>query len=280
MSTRRGVGDPAQSAGRCVVIPAAALPAALRNAEREGRLLTPASYAIPASIAACYDLQEDGLRARLSEGAHLVGYKMGLSSASARHRLGVRFPVHGYLLAEHQCTPHELEGRRLIAPRVEPEAAFIVGRHGVDTTQGIPGIAAGDASLAPALEIVDSRWESGGRTAGHLVVDDVSASAFVLGPRVPISSVALSDQSASLQVGCRRAVGRSHDVLGHPLASVLWLVNALSERGIALEPGQILLTGSWCDPVPAGTGDLVRADFGPLGRCEAHFGVVGTAGSV
>jgi 2-oxo-hept-3-ene-1,7-dioate hydratase len=41
--------------------------------------------------------------------------------------------------------------------------------------------------------------------------------------------------------------------------------------GFALEPGQILLAGSFVRPVWAQVGDTIRADFGDLGSLAIQF---------
>ena len=53
--------------------------------------------------------------------------------------------------------------------------------------------------------------------------------------------------------------------LGDPLAVVAWLANVLGERGIALEPGHLVMTGALHAAVPMTAGDVFRADFDRLG---------------
>jgi 2-oxo-hept-3-ene-1,7-dioate hydratase len=54
-------------------------------------------------------------------------------------------------------------------------------------------------------------------------------------------------------------------VLGHPARSVAWLANTIAVSGGCLEPGDIVLAGSFIKPVPASGGDVLRADYGQLG---------------
>jgi 2-oxo-hept-3-ene-1,7-dioate hydratase len=65
--------------------------------------------------------------------------------------------------------------------------------------------------------------------------------------------------------------GLSCGVMGHPANGVAWLANKLSTLGYALEPGQILLAGSFVRPVWAEVGDTIRADFGELGSVAIQF---------
>jgi 2-keto-4-pentenoate hydratase len=57
-------------------------------------------------------------------------------------------------------------------------------------------------------------------------------------------------------------------VLGHPAASVAWLVRKLAERGQGLTAGHIVLAGSMTEAVAVEPGDVVTARFDRLGTVE------------
>src|SRR5262249_60977008 len=59
--------------------------------------------------------------------------------------------------------------------------------------------------------------------------------------------------------------GVSAGVLGRPALGIAWLANKLAPFGGVLEPGNIMLSGSFIRPVWAEKGDTLHADFGPLG---------------
>jgi len=60
-------------------------------------------------------------------------------------------------------------------------------------------------------------------------------------------------------------------VLGHPANGTGWLANKLAAHDVALEPGQILLSGSFIRIVEARSGDTFHADYGPYGSVSCHF---------
>ena len=60
--------------------------------------------------------------------------------------------------------------------------------------------------------------------------------------------------------------------LDDPRAALTWIVNELSSLGIALEPGEIVTTGTCMTPLEIEPGDHVVADFGSLGVVEVRFG--------
>ncbi|HKT55064.1 MAG TPA: 2-oxo-hepta-3-ene-1,7-dioic acid hydratase, partial [Caulobacteraceae bacterium] len=65
--------------------------------------------------------------------------------------------------------------------------------------------------------------------------------------------------------------GVSAAVMGHPAAGVAWLVNKLHNVGAGLKKGQIILGGSFTRPVDIAPGDVISADYGPLGAISVSF---------
>jgi 2-keto-4-pentenoate hydratase len=59
--------------------------------------------------------------------------------------------------------------------------------------------------------------------------------------------------------------------MGHPLTSLTWLVNWLSERGRGLEAGELVSTGTCTGHCFCAPGDDVSVDFGAAGVLHAHF---------
>lgn len=118
--------------------------------------------------------------------------------------------------------------------------------------------------ILPAIEIVDSRYV--GRGPNGLVdsiADAASCGLVVLGgnPR------RLADLDIRLVSGCLVrngdvvVRGRSDAVLGNPINAVVWLANRLADFGVALEPGDVVLSGSFVKAVPFDAGDELVARF-------------------
>ncbi|HYZ42935.1 MAG TPA: hypothetical protein VE687_20245 [Stellaceae bacterium] len=71
--------------------------------------------------------------------------------------------------------------------------------------------------------------------------------------------------------GIVEALGVAAAVMNHPANSVAWLANKLATYGVALEPGQAVLGGSFTRTVPARSGDVFHVDYGPLGSIICSF---------
>src|SRR5205807_8728075 len=65
--------------------------------------------------------------------------------------------------------------------------------------------------------------------------------------------------------------GVAAGVLGHPALWAAWLANELGRHGVALEPGHLVLAGSFTRVVFAEKGDTLHADFGSLGGIAVQF---------
>ena len=66
--------------------------------------------------------------------------------------------------------------------------------------------------------------------------------------------------------------GLAAGVLNHPGHGVAWLANRLHRFGVALQPGQVILAGSFIRPIEVARGDTVMADYGAFGTVSCHFG--------
>jgi len=61
------------------------------------------------------------------------------------------------------------------------------------------------------------------------------------------------------------ATGAAAAVMGNPLNAVTWLVNKLSEFGVGIKKGEIILSGSLTAAVDVRENDVVEVVFDRLG---------------
>jgi len=156
---------------------------------------------------------------------------------------------------------------RLIHPRAEPEIVFVMR----DRLTG-PGVTAATALAAVAtvcagIEIIDSRYRDFTFTLPDVVADNASSGFFVTGPvaRSP------AELDLTLEACLVEADGQIVDsatgaaVQGHPAEALALAANDLGRRGLAIEPGWIVLTGGMTDAVFVTPGSALAAHFTHLG---------------
>ena len=133
--------------------------------------------------------------------------------------------------------------------------------------------------VTPAIEIIDARIEQFDRHTKVMrkvfdTISDNAANAGIItgGRPVKPDAVDLRWSGALLyKNGVIEETGLAAAVLNHPATGVAWLANKLAPHGISLEPGQVILAGSFTRPVAAVAGDTFHADYGPLGNISFRF---------
>ena len=210
---------------------------------------------------------------KIRNGRRLIGHKVGLTSKAMQRSSQITEPDYGHLLDDMLLN----DGARVphanyCAPRVEVELAFVL-----DKPLRGPGILLTDVLRAteyvvPALEIVDARVQNP-RKIFDTIADNGAAAGIVIGGRpVGPMEVDLRWVGGIMYVnGDIEETGLAAGVLGHPAMGVAWLANKLSEHGVALEAGHLILAGSFTRVVWAKKGDTVHGDFGRLGGVAVQF---------
>lgn len=248
----------------------------LARAERTrrpiGQLAALAGFAL--TVADAYRIQLINIDRRLRTGRRIVGQKVGLTSQAMQRMMGVDQPDFGHLLDDMVLRDGEdCPAGELIAPRVEPEIAFVLARdlRGPGVTRA--NVIAATAYVVPSIEIIDSRiagWKIG---LADTIADNASSARIVLGEtRTAANSCDLSRVEMALEKnGQLVQTGTGAATLGHPAAAVAWLANQLAEFGQALEAGGLVMPGALCRAIDVGRGDVVTATFDRLGAVTVRF---------
>lgn len=244
-------------------------------AEEQRRAIDPLTTSYPGLTAEeAYRIQLAGVEMKLQQGRRIVGKKIGLTSKAMQDLLGVREPDYGHLL-DHMLLLEGEPCRRgeLLWPRVEGELAFILK----DTLKG-PGVTIADVLRAtegvmPAIEIVDSRIRDWQIKLPDTIADNASSARFVLGGRMkPLQDLDLRLIGMVLEKNGEVVnTGAGAAVWGHPAAAVAWLANKLAAFEIALEAGEIILSGAITAAVEAQAGDVFTVSFSGLGVINLRF---------
>ena len=226
------------------------------------------------TIADAYAVQQRMMARRLAAGERVIGKKIGVTSKAVMNMLGVYQPDFGWLTDGMVYNEGEaIPADTLIQPKAEGEIAFMLKK----TLKG-PGITAADVLAATdgvmaCFEIVDSRIQDWKIKIQDTVADNASCGVFVLGDRlVDPRDVDLATCGMVLEKnGEIVATGAGAAALNHPANAVAWLANTLGEHGIALEAGEVVLSGSLGIMVPVAAGDNLRVTIGGIGGCSVRF---------
>ncbi|MFV0474055.1 MAG: 2-oxo-hept-4-ene-1,7-dioate hydratase [Pikeienuella sp.] len=221
------------------------------------------SYAISSALA----------EARVKEGARIIGHKIGLTSKAMQAASKIDEPDYGYifddlLIQNGAKAPFE----NYCAPRVEPELTFILKEPLKGPGVGLIDVMRATEWVVPSIEIIDARVDEP-RRIFDTVADNGAAAGLILGGR-PVRPEELDLRWVGAIFYRNSEIeetGIAAGVLGHPAMAIAWLANKLAPFGTVLEPGHMMLSGSFTRPVWAAKGDTLHADFGPLGSVSVQF---------
>jgi 2-oxo-hept-3-ene-1,7-dioate hydratase len=246
----------------------------LMAAERERKQAVQLSTTFPTiTIEDSYAISTEVANRKFAAGAKLIGHKVGLTSKAMQRSSQIDEPDYGHLLdsmmiADGAKVPHE----NYCLPRVEIELAFILGQSLRGPGIGLPEVLRATEYVVPAIEIVDARLRDQ-RKIFDTVADNGAAAGIVIGGR-PIGPMdvdlrwvgGIMYRNSEIE-----ETGVAAGVLGHPALGVAWLANKLGSHGVTLEPGHLVLAGSFTRVVFARKGDTLHADFGSLGGIAIQF---------
>jgi 2-keto-4-pentenoate hydratase len=265
------------------VRPDAALDAArlLWRCTREGSVID----ALPEAVRPAHVVQGHAIQAQLpaASGFSVVGWKIAATSLAGQRHINVGGPLAGRILAGLVvATGSEvsLVGNRMRV--AEPEFAFRVGRSLLPRAAPYTAdeVLQAVESLHPALEVPDSRYAVFTQVGeAQLIADNACCGRFAFGAPAPerwreidLAGHAVHATVAGADSGLRYTRdGEGRAALGDPRAALVWLVNDASTRGVPIDAGQIISTGTCMVPLEVAPGDTVRADFGVLGAVSLRF---------
>ncbi|CCE01447.1 2-oxo-hept-4-ene-1,7-dioate hydratase [Bradyrhizobium sp. STM 3809] len=232
------------------------------------------------SIADAYAIQKAWIDIKVSDGRTIKGHKIGLTSKAMQSALNIDEPDSGVLLddmffADGGIVPSD----RFIATRIEAELAFVMKHRlaGPDCT--LFDVLNATDFVVPALEILDTRIErvdpqtKATRKIFDTIADNAANAGIVLGgrPMRPGDTDLRWVGALCYKNGQLEETGLAAGVLNNPATAVAWLANKIAAHGLALEPGQVVLAGSFIRPIEARKGDTIQADYGPYGTVSCYF---------
>jgi len=227
-----------------------------------------------------YAVQREWVKLEIADGRRILGRKIGLTSRAMQISSQITEPDYAPLMDDMFFeTGRDIAIDLFIAPRIEVELAFILR----EPLKG-PGVTLFDVLkatdyLTPALEIIDARIEQFDRDTREPrrvfdTISDFAANAGVVVGGRPVKPDSVDPRWIGAMLyknGVIEETGLAAGVLNHPAMGVAWLANKLAPTGEDLRAGDFVLAGSFTRPINAVRGDVIQADYGPLGCVSMRF---------
>lgn len=217
------------------------------------------------SLKDAYRVQAASIARRVRRGERRAGVKMGLTSRAKAAQMGVSDVIYGRLTeAMLVADGGALSLGDFIHPRVEPEIAFLLKSPMSGHLSPAEAMTHVEA-IAPALEIIDSRYKDFKFSLTDVVADNCSSAAYVVGPwNRPDQDI--SNLGMVLNFNGRPVeIGSSAAILGHPARALADAARFAAETGDTLEAGYVVLAGSATNAVALTANTAVRLDVEGLG---------------
>jgi 2-oxo-3-hexenedioate decarboxylase len=240
------------------------------EAARTATAIAQFTNTVDLGVADAYAIQAQSISRRRERGEQLVGIKMGLTSRAKMAQVGVDEVIWGRLTdAMRVADGGTVSLGDYVHPRVEPEIAFLMGAPLAGAVSGAEALAA-VAGVAPAAEIIDSRFENFRFSLPDVIADNSSSSGFVVGgwndPSTAIGNLGMVLE----RNGRPTEIGSSAAILGDPIRSLVEASRMVADAGLTLQPGWIVLAGGATAALPLTVGDSIRVVVEELGLVAFH----------
>lgn len=243
----------------------AALAKALDGAALKGRAIAQLSDRHRLTPEDGYAVQAASIARRLARGEKRIGVKMGFTSRAKMVQMGIDDMIWGRLTDGMIVEDGgEISLGGYVHPRAEPEIAFLLKKGLAAPATAAEALAAVEA-VAPAIEIIDSRYRNFRFSLADVVADNCSSSGIVVGAwRSPERD--LTNLGMILEVDGRpRQIGSSAAILGDPVRSLVAAARLSSAAGEPLQAGWIVMAGGATAAETLSPGDWVRNTVRHLG---------------
>ena len=253
----------------------------LDQAERNRQQVEATTMTFPdMTIDDAYEIQKTWMELKQLTGRKVVGHKIGLTSRAMQKNMGIDEPDFGCLLDDMVFE----EGSTITAsdfldPKIEVELAFVLKKELKGDNLTIEDVLAATDYVIPALELIAARSyrthpKTGYRRTVKDTISDNAANAGIIlgGRRVKPDELDLRWVGAMMsRNGVIEESGVSGAVLNHPANGVAWLAKKYTAHNVTLEPGQIILAGSFTRPVNVRAGDEFLVEYGKMGSISCSF---------
>lgn len=240
---------------------------ALDQAARKAEPVNQFSTHSPLSLEDAYRIQRASMRLRYDAGERMIGLKLGFTSRAKMIQMGVDSLIWGWLTdAMLEEDGGVVDLRRFIHPRAEPEVCFLTKR---TIDRPLTALEAVDylEAVAPAIEIIDSRYQAFKFSLEDVVADNCSSAGLVVGAWSQ-DFASLANAGVLMRINGRVVqTGSTPAILGHPLRSLVQASQLLAKAQIALPAGSLIMAGAATAAEALSPGTHVSVEIAGFGEC-------------
>jgi len=207
-----------------------------------------------------------------------IGKKVGCTNKKAQEQINVNEPFYGNLFFKYSSISGcNLSSKNFFQPYLEPEIAFKIKNdininkapfNNVDFYNLID-------KILPCIEIVDFRFTKNLKKIGinNLIATNGASDYWIRSEKFyNAKKYDLNDHEVKVYINNKLIeIGNTKSVLNNPVNSALWIINKLALNGEPLLKDQYISTGTCTKAIPIYPGNIIKADFGTLGKVEINY---------
>ncbi len=212
-----------------------------------------------------YAIQAESIKRRVKRGERITGIKMGFTSHAKMEQMGVHDMIWGVLTdGMHIDNGSIISIDRFIHPRAEPEICFITSE-AIDREINMDEVQDFIGQMAPAIEIIDSRFRNFKFSLEDVIADNCSSSGYIIGDaqhfQQDIDKLAIEFWINDELVH----KGSSTAILGNPVVSIIHASRLTAQYNFVIPRGAIILAGAATPAEYVKAGDQVTVSIERLG---------------
>ena len=236
-----------------------------------GELEPPISHL---SIEQAYMVQDLVAGMRVRRGEKVVGYKVGCTSEAIRSQFGLSEPISGRLFSPHVHEEGvEIDWKDYVNCAIEPEMVLTIGADLYGTGLPHDQLIGAIEYVSAGIELHNFRFWFTPPTSQELICSGGIHAGLIVG-ETKVSPRELSFEHELFSVrknGELITEAPASEIMGGPIHSLRWLVDALTKRGLCLKKGSLVIPGSPVELVRIDQDTELSVGIEDVGVVVSHF---------
>ncbi|MBC8770500.1 hypothetical protein H4O18_21070 [Arenibacter sp. BSSL-BM3] len=226
------------------------------------------------SIKEAYEVQDLVTKRRIEAGETLAGFKVGCTSSSIRRQFGLSEPINGKLFYPHTAENQiNIDCSNYINCAIEPEMVFKIGKNLEGKNLSDKELISAIEYICPGIEIHEYNFWIKPPTIQELICSGGIHTGLIIGnQRVSPDNLQFKDEKFAVYKNNSFLMSApSSEIMGGPLNSLRWLVNFLTDKGMSLEKGNLVIPGSPVELINIDQDVELKVVIDNVGSVTANF---------
>lgn len=226
------------------------------------------------SIEEAYEVQDLVTKMRVDSGECVAGFKVGCTSNAIRKQFGLSEPINGKLFYPHvRNNQANVNWNDYINCAIEPEMVLKIGNNLEGKNLSDKEFINAIDYVSPGIEIHEYNFWVKPPTIQELICSGGIHIGLIIGTQ-KVCPEHLQFRNETFTVYKNKSLitsGSSSEIMGGPLHSLRWLVNFLTDRGLFLEKGSLVIPGSPVELVTINQDTELEVVIGNVGSIAVNF---------